>query len=90
MVGVLIVNKCSSKRFTRDQSNAVDVIKELSSLVKHELNKKGIKLSEKLSFVKVIGNENQTQFHYSIDVNKELQENVTLALQSACQNIDVS
>lgn len=89
VVGVLIVKKCGSKQFAKDKSNAQAVIKQLSTLLNRQLVKKGIKEEHNVEFVKSIGDKTQTQFHYSINADKQCHDEIKAALRVVCNEKEV-
>jgi hypothetical protein len=90
VVGVLIVKKCSSERFSKNLTNSQAVARQLTILVNRELAKKGVKVAQKVEFVKAIGNKTQTQFHYSINATKEYHDEVKAALGVVCKDKEVN
>jgi len=89
IVGVLIIKKCSSERFAKDNSHLHGVTNQMSSLVNRELAKKGRKEAQTIEFVKANGNNTHTEFHYSCDAKKEYHDEIKTALQAICKEKEV-
>lgn len=87
--GVLIIQKCGSKIFAKDSSSSRKVTKELTKLVNRHLTKKGVNATVKVQFVKAVGDQSETQFHYSINVQKEYQDEIKAALNVVCKEKEV-
>jgi hypothetical protein len=90
VVGVLIVKKCSSKRFAKDISNSQVVAKQLSSLVNRQLVKKGVKEAQKIEVVKAVGNDTHALFHYSCNAKKQYHDEIKAALREVCKEKQVN
>ncbi len=87
---MLIVKKCTSKRFAKHISNSEAVTKQLISLVNQQLVKKGVQKAQQIEFVKAIGDETHTQFHYSINAKKEYHNEIKEALRVVCKEKKVN
>lgn len=89
VLGVLIIKKCASRRFAKDGSSSQRVTKQITRLVNRELTKKGVNISIKVEFVKAIGDQSETQLHYSINVQKQYNDQIKDALNVVCKDKEV-
>jgi hypothetical protein len=87
--GTLSVKKCSSKHFAKNISRSHMITRKLSQLVSASLARQGLKLSPRISFVKVFGNKAQTRFQYICWAEKQHQQAITAALRAVCQDDEV-
>ncbi|CAF4959736.1 unnamed protein product [Rotaria sp. Silwood1] len=86
IVGILIVQKCSSEKFAKDNILSQVVSRRMSMLVNRELVGKGFKKIKDIQFVMVVGNHTYTRFHYSCNAKKEYHDQIIAALRTVCKD----
>ena len=89
VLGVLVIKKCGSRRFAKDGSSSQRVTKQITTLVNRQLTKKGGNVSIRVEFVKAIGDQSETQLHYSISVQKQYYDQIKDALNVICKDNEV-
>lgn len=89
VLGVLIIKKCASRRFAKDGSTSQRVTKQITSLVNRELTKKGANVAIRVEFVKAVGDQSETQLHYSINAQKANFDQIKDALNVVCKDKEV-
>ncbi|CAF3659157.1 unnamed protein product [Rotaria sp. Silwood1] len=89
IVGILIVQKCSSEKFAKDNILSQVVSRRMSMLVNRELVGKGFKKIKDIQFVMVVGNHTYTRFHYSCNAKKEYHDQIIAALRTVCKDKEI-